>query len=540
MPVNLHAKLKAIRKLILSSAKILIHSHPQLAYILRCALLAELDIYPGRELEYSILHGSNLIPGLESHFAGYLQSSKILSSFGIKCSQILFSSFANITREEQIINDYEGIASSMLEHNSSSLPDNLWLAITDSIWDTIYRGLDPKIDLIQFYQSDNAFKLNTYKYKKEEFFWMLNIYLKIFSSVKPDHVFLSHGNYNPYLALISACYIYDIPFTIIHGGHQWILSPLPGSYPNTFSPFAAVRDITLSNLPEPFLNRSTSQRTVSLRDKNNSFINYINSLQDLVSVNQVYEKKYIMITMPILMEVNNHYSSESEIYTSRYEWLKDTLFCALDATLNVIIKRHPHESDEESKLIDALLKRFSTEHVNFISHVQVAHSIEDLKMIIPSNVSRHEIAFYIYQSMSSCELPQIGIIPYSANKCFAHPSFYHSFSTKSDYLASIKGLKTKQANPTISPDKQDLALSYVKLCSTLGYGNPHGGFRKALDQYYHFGNIRNNSVTSIEALRKSILNNLTYKYFYGNDFRLAKEEYCDLNQSRMFTNNLEL
>ena len=93
---------------------------------------------------------------------------------------------------------------------------------------------------------------------------------------------------------------------------------------------------------------------------------------------------------------------------------------------------------------------------------------------------------FIYQSMSSCELPQLGRRAHSANPCFAHDSFVYTYESYEKYYNSIQAMDLGIfQHKNVQVVESTLAAMYIRICNELGHSNPSGGYRIAFDQFYH-------------------------------------------------------
>lgn len=520
----------------LKMKRILIHSHPQFAYIARCVFHATLT-QPVPQRKFFVLHGVNYLKAIEDDFAAYMHRTGIMGCIAGEYKQLDAKEYFHTTGEPSDKIAGGEVKEIILDHGLKCR-----YLFEDAIEDSLYRGLGGIVSSHEYYKL-RADRMHSALKDKEmsNFFRLYTTYTHILGSVMPDVVYLSHGNYTPYIAMVFALLKANVPFVVIHGGHQAIYTPNAGWDMSSLSPLNAIRDVLHNLFPGPFESRRRLQE-LQVRDAN-SFIQIVSSMKKQRSLHAPSESNWIQIILPIFTEVNHHYSSSDSIFDNRYEWLMKTVEMTAYREIPLIIKRHPHESAQEKEVVNRILKELEKKFPAYYAEkIIMAVNGDDLSRIyLDKGIKEEKIHYFVYQSMSTCELPQAGRMAHSGNPCFGHKSFVYTYESLEEYSCTIREIAEGKFKERIVDNKDaNLASIYIKVCNRLGHGNEAGGFRKAFDQFYHFGKVRNDSTDDLTRLVAHTYKNLSFKLLEGKQFNAYMEKTNDLEESKRQINELEL
>ena len=518
--------------------KVLIHSHPQYAYLARCMLLSRRYnfAHSSQDIEYLLLHGANYIGHIDNHFKEYLIQSCLLHRLFGSIRQESFDFNAHVHIPDAFIDDLNHFVSTYFGVRSSTFRR----IILDSIQDSLYRGLSPRAPLsLDYFLGSPEFQQNASRDEWINFLSLFFNYRRILEIESPDIVYASHGNYSPYISLICAARSLDIDFCIVHGGHQSIYQPNETHEYLSLSPLNAVRDALHCQFPEPFP-YDLGHSPLNVRDER-SFVKSAHRRSNLANSTSP-KVDCINIALPIFTEVNHHYSSELSIFKNRYDWLFNTLSIIAKTSLPVIIKRHPHEAEQEPHLVNSLLDHIMESLPELNGRLLVVKSTDELNQAYRAlAISGVGTEYFIYQSMSCCELPQVGRRAHSANPCFAHDSFVYTYKSYDQYRNSILAMELGTfQHLEVSQDEASLSALYIRICNEVGHLNPAGGFRIAFDQFYHFGTIRCTDTTQHDDLVDHCLANISFRPIQGRGLTILKEFTDDLQASKYFRDNYSL
>ena len=518
--------------------KILIHSHPQYAYLARCVLLSKKYHFQDRNesFEYLLLHGNNYIGHLEDHFKQYLEQTSLLEQLFGRYRQESFNNELSINIPENYRDSQKNFCEAYFENDASKYQ----VIIKDALRDSLCRGLTRReATPLTYFTGTDEFQEYAEKQEWINFLVLFYRYRNILERESPDIVYISHGNYSPYISLLCAAKSLEIEFCIVHGGHKFIYQPNESNNYLSFSPLNAVRDALHYQFPEPF-NCKLVQANLDVRDENS----YVKTAHRRGRINNPAIPKIdcINIALPIFTEVNNHYSSEGAIFKNRYDWLRETVKIIEKTSLPVIIKRHPHEAEQEPHLVNCLINQLLNYCPRLQKSVQVVKSPDELEKAYKAiGTTGYGTEHFIYQSMSSCELPQLGRRAHSANPCFAHDSFVYTYESYEKYSNSIQAMDLGIfQHKEVQVVESTLAAMYIRICNELGHSNPSGGYRIAFDQFYHFGKIRSTDTKLHQSLIENCMSNIYFKEIEGKGFTVLKEFTNDLEGSEKFRRDYSL
>lgn len=470
----------------------LIHLHPQFTYLFRCLLAIaheHLATYGQTRARIILLQSPTFLDQLNNHFIDYLEISGILTQLSANLSfELLFYRWPECT-------------SAVKPSDSLILTEKQSILFNQSVFDSIYRDLDPSQKAIDYYKGDPSVRAGIFSTRNQKALKLLQQYASLIAKYNVESVYMSHSHYDFYISLGLATSLSGAIVRICHSGFFWTYE-LTSRDVDSYSPVLGI-----SQLLEPLSSHisclSCVPASTNLLKKSNVVHVKVNSLASILSSYQSYRhsnarlssnKRVLIFCFPTLRELTSWTpdSAVPRIFENRYDFLRTSLAYAADSDNVLVFARiHPmsHEYGELS-ILESLIS-----HANhYRSHpIRTPSSIDEyLKLLVNSSADIASIDVVTTDGSIALELSQHGIQAFCTQNTFAPQNSFFFFESIQRYISFLRS-ETVTSKPTLSLSLRRLASVYNNLYNKLTLKHPDSRYGKFLEtklsRIYHFGNV---------------------------------------------------
>jgi len=450
---------------------VLIHCHPQMAYLARVLV----DILQNNRTEQiSFMSDSSFMGKLNEHFLDYLFKTNLLSH----C--------CNINYVEMPITC-----------NKIIIPNELKPILHESALDSLFRDLTPGHDVKSYYYSSETKRDEIQKQFIKASYDLTYKYVDVLRRVKPSHIYMSHSQYHHYIALYAASVICEVPLSVFHSGFFWTyrvhsqeffsISPTIGISEYIESNF---KDDVLDIMPKCGILEPRKAEHITVSSLCTHIKEYLETKSEDNKCNELRRPFYI-ICLPILKELATWYPIIKPLFQSRYDFIDYTLKNIVDdPQIPVIIKTHPMSYEyQEVEIIDKLLQTHNQDRVN--KFVVLGSEDSCYPYLAQYQPMKSDLTVITPDGSISLELAQIGVKTICTSGSFGPHGSYLSPKSLTHYHRLISGRETyeNQINPSLSRRSALYQTTYNK--GVLKHNSKYGKFLKeSFEPIYHFGNIR--------------------------------------------------
>jgi hypothetical protein len=458
--------------------RILIHDHPQITYFAR--IYAELSKSTN---EYWLLDGPSFMHSSTKQMHEYIRRAELYSALKANVNFVSYNG-----------KSFDPNLASNLISRSSFFPDLLKI-LEVSVDDTICRNLIAEFNTLSYIR---PCILSRYLMRSERIVRSLGFityYLSLLDKIKPDIVYMSHGNFDFYTALYIACVLNKIPIRIYHGGYQaryW-----PSRVVSCLSPMYAIDDVCKKVTDNAFqaINFQVTAGSDSFKSQTllGDNINKRSALHYLASTSKdSYSQHYrcLLVCFPVLSEVNRRFDCHGhrQLFNNRWETMQYILTNIKPTFENrIIIRFHPlYREKGDASLMEYLLRSIlqKSEYLYISEGGKLEDEIKQMNLSISLGNNLDILA----SGSMPLELACIGYCANVINHTIAPRMAYNKLDSLEDLNALLHN-ERRFRRIIKEPMIRQKAKSYAKIYGASGYLSDSTGFLEKIDEYYHFGKI---------------------------------------------------